>query len=442
MLGAASHQRHRFRFDANSPADPGRDVLKSKMRKTEASPAPGRRMSRLALALLLLLCGSACRGALQASSSGDDDSGVDDNNGGTGDDDTGTGDDDTGTGDDDTGTGDDDSGAGDDDSGAGDDDSGTGDDDDTPATPVRFIAMGDTGEGNTAQSEVAAVISTVCASQGCDFVILLGDNFYDIGVESVTDGQWDSKFEQPYADINLPFYPALGNHDGGDDFLGGTGINVEQGDNQVDYTYAGSSPPPWGPGTTKWTLPSRWYHHNHANADFYGLDTSQIFFDDLYIPFLTPDFGDLVDGQRAWLNTQLAASPATNWRIAYGHHPYLSNGPHGNAGMYEGQSFIPYADGEEIKNFFDDNVCGNVDLYLCGHDHSRQWLSDTCDGTELMVSGAGAKTSEIEGTNPVYFQDADTEGFVWIEILGNTMTVQWWDRNGAMNYEGTLTKGS
>ena len=365
----------------------------------------------------------------------------DDGNTNPGDDDKSAGDDDTGSGDGNVGSDDDDSGSDDDDSGSDNNGSGTGDDD-SAHTPVRFIAMGDTGEGNTAQYEVAAVIGTVCANQGCDFVILLGDNFYDIGVESVTDGQWDSKFEQPYADINLPFYPALGNHDGGDDFLGGTGINVEQGDNQVDYTYAGSSPPPWGPGTTKWTLPSRWYHHNHANVDFYGLDTSQIFFDGLYIPFLTPDFGDLVDGQRAWLNAQLAASPATNWRIAYGHHPYLSNGPHGNAGMYEGLPFVPYANGEEIKDFFDANVCGNVDLYLCGHDHSRQWLTDTCDGTAFMVSGAGAKTTEIEGNNPVYFQDADTEGFAWIEIVGDTMTVQWWDKTGAMNYEGILQRGS
>jgi len=299
--------------------------------------------------------------------------------------------------------------------------------------------MGDTGEGNTAQSEVAAVIETVCANQGCDFVILLGDNFYNIGVDSVTDPQWDSKFETPYANINLPFYPSLGNHDGGDDFLGGTGINVEQGDNQVDYTYSGTSPPPWPSGTTKWNLPSRWHRHSHGPVDMFVLDTSEIFFDGLHIPWLTADFGDLVDDQEAWLQSALSTSSAT-WKIAYGHHPYISNGPHGNAGSYDGVSAIPYANGGEIEDFVNAHLCGNVDLYLSGHDHSRQWLTDTCNGTSFMVSGAGAKTTDFEGSNPTYWQDDTTEGFTWFEIIGNTMTVQWWDKNGVMNYDGVITK--
>ena len=57
-----------------------------------------------------------------------------------------------------------------------------------------------------------------------------------------------------------------------------------------------------------------------------------------------------------------------------------------------------------------------------------------------MVSGAGAKTTDFEGNNPTYWQDDSTEGFAWFEIIGNTMTVQWWDRNGNMNYDGVITK--
>ena len=393
---------------------------------------------RIHLVTLLLALSMGCSLGLGPRGGRDDDTA-------TGDDDTATGDDDTTTGDDDSSSGDDDTtGTGDDDSASGDDDtSATGDDDTTTATPVRFVAMGDTGEGNDAQNAVAGVIETVCANQGCDFVLLLGDNFYDIGVDSVTDPQWDEKFEGPYANINLPFYAVLGNHDGGDDFLGGTGINVSQGDNQVAYSTAGSSPSPWEPaGTTKWTLPSRWYSHNHENVDFFGLDTSEIFFDGLYIPILTDNFGPLVDAQESWLEAELAASPTTNWRIAYGHHPYLSNGPHGNAGSYEGVPGIPYVDGGEIKDFFDAHVCGRVDLYLCGHDHSRQWLTTKCNGTTMMVSGAGAKTSDIEGNNPVYFQDATTPGFVWIEILGDNASVQWWDKDGTKNYEGFMSRSS
>jgi len=169
------------------------------------------------------------------------------------------------------------------------------------------------------------------------------------------------------------------------------------------------------------------------------LDTSQIFFDGLDVPFYE-DFGDLVDSQETWLQGALSSSTAT-WKIAYGHHPYLSNGPHGNAGSYEGlPGGVWYASGVEIQEFIDGQICGNVDLYLSGHDHSRQWLTETCNGTAFMVSGAGAKTTDFEGSNATYWQDDTTEGFTWFEIIGNTMTVQWWDKNGVMNYDGVITK--
>lgn len=326
--------------------------------------------------------------------------------------------------DDDSGADDDDTVGDDDDTTVGDDDDLGDDDDSTPApTPVRFVAMGDTGEGNADQATVAAAIETLCAAQGCDFVLLLGDNFYDVGVEDINDSLWQSHFEVPYANIDLPFYPTLGNHDGG---AGGTGLDVFRGNVQVEYSLT----------STKWVMPDRYYAHVHENAHFLSLDTSLMFFDGL--PIIT----GLVDDQETWLAQELAAS-TSEWRIAYGHHPYLSNGPHGNAGNYEGlPDFIPYAAGTEIKDFMDANLCGNVDLYLCGHDHSRQWLVDTCQGTELIVSGAGAKRTDIEGNNPTYWQDTDddTEGFVWIEILGPTMTIEFRNKFGQLDYTGTLTK--
>ena len=276
---------------------------------------------------------------------------------------------------------------------------------------------------------MASVVEQVCNAQGCDFVLLLGDNHYDIGVEDVNDNLWQSQFEIPYANINLPFYPSLGNHDGGSEFLGGTGVNVSQGDNQVDYTAF----------STKWTMPGRWYGHTHGDVDFIALDTSSAFFDGLNIPFVTDDFGSLVDAQETWVDDYINNS-LSSWKIAYGHHPYLSNGPHGNAGNYEGFDWIPYANGENIKDFMDNHVCGKVDLYLCGHDHSRQWLTGTCAGTALMVSGAGAKTTDFEGTNGTVWQEDQNPGFVWIEINGAVATVEWWDLNGQLNYTDLLPK--
>ncbi|MCP4869486.1 MAG: hypothetical protein GY898_12295 [Proteobacteria bacterium] len=359
-----------------------------------------------------------------------DDDDDDDSAAGTDDDDVAPDDDDVAPDDDDVAPDDDDV-APDDDDVAPDDDDIAPDDDDTtpePTVPVRWIAMGDTGEGNDDQYAVSAAIQTLCAAQGCDFVVLLGDNFYDEGVESTTDPLWASAFEDPYANLptDLVFYPSLGNHDGG---AGGTGLDMARGDIQVDYSAV----------STRWNMPGRWYKHSHGNVDMFAIDTSSVFFDG---GFLCGECDDNSADQVTWLQNEWAGASTGTWKIAYGHHPYLSNGPHGNAGLYEGIPFLPYVSGDEVKGFLESNVCGQVDFYLCGHDHSRQYLQDTCSGTNLIVAGSGAKRTDIEGSNPVHWQDTDddTEGFVWFEADGNTLTVQFWNKNGTMDYEDILTK--
>ncbi|HET6583236.1 MAG TPA: hypothetical protein VFG69_07310, partial [Nannocystaceae bacterium] len=74
---------------------------------------------------------------------------------------------------------------------------------------VRFVALGDAGEGNEAQFAVAAAMADVCAERGCDFALYLGDNFYDNGVTSSMDVLFEERFEVPYAALDFPFYVAL-----------------------------------------------------------------------------------------------------------------------------------------------------------------------------------------------------------------------------------------
>ncbi|MCK6528193.1 metallophosphoesterase [Myxococcota bacterium] len=356
------------------------------------------------------------------SSSPDDDTGAPDDDTGTPDDDTGTPDDDTGTPDDDTGTPDDDTGAPDDDAtppdddtGAPDDDSSPPDDDTTPPPPpevVRFAALGDTGEGNTDQYLVSEVMKSVCDTRGCDFVLLLGDNIYDSGVDSPTDPDWDSLFELPYAAFDIPFYPVLGNHD-----YGGEGIGWELWKGQYEVDHTDYSP--------IWTMPDIYHTFTAGPAAFFALDTTQAFW-------------WLAEGQKSDVQSWISASTAT-WKFAFGHHPYLSNGPHGDAGNYEGLWFLPIVNGEGVQDLLDDVVCGQVDLYLCGHDHSRQFLTETCDDTMLIVSGAGAKNTDLEGSHAVEFE-SEVEGFFWFEVVGNEMTIATYDKNGLLEYEGLRTK--
>ena len=279
---------------------------------------------------------------------------------------------------------------------------------------VRFVAMGATGEGNAGQLQVAAAIQAKCAASGCDFVQLLGNNFYDSGVDSTSDSQWNSKFEVPYADIDLPFYAVLGNHDYGN---AGAGSDAAKAQHQVDYTAV-------SPGG-KWRMPAKHYHRSVNHVEFFALDsTMQMFGTDA--------------AQRTAVAGWLAASTAT-WKIAFGLHSYRSNGQHGNAGTYEGIPGIPIVSGAGVKSFMDQIVCGNVDLHLSAFDHSLQWLQSTCAGTELIVSGAGSKLSALPRTNPVHFQSSQL-GFVYVVIDGNTLTAEFIDTAGTVLFTRSIVK--
>ena len=283
----------------------------------------------------------------------------------------------------------------------------------TPVKPtghVKFVALGDAGEGNDNQYLVADAIEQVCAQRGCEFAIYLGDNFYDVGVESVTDEQFQDKFELPYMDLDFPFYVALGNHDYG--ILGNEWIKSQY---QVEYTQF----------SDKWVLPSEFYAFEAAHVKFYVLDTARLI------------YREDVEPQREFMQAEIAsAGEGIGWHIAMGHHPYISNGRHGNAGHYDGLNGSNLS-GRHIKDFFDAEVCGKMTVYFSGHDHDRQWLHPTC-GTEFVVSGAGAKLRRFEhrDQNPTYFEDDQIPGFAWVEILDDTMTVAFYDREGNLQYEG------
>lgn len=278
---------------------------------------------------------------------------------------------------------------------------------------VRFVAMGDTGKGNQGQKDVAAAVAAKCAASGCDFIQLLGDNIYDSGVGSTTDPQWQSKFEIPYAAISTPFYVVLGNHDYGGE---GAGWQFGRGAHEIAYSAVSS----------KWKLPAAHYQHTKEHVQFLALDTNLMMY----------NVG--VDKQKAALAGWLASSTST-WKIAFGHHCILSNGDHGNAGNYDGLWWIPIAGGQGVKKFFDENVCGKVDMYIAGHDHSRQWMTGTCKGTELIVSGAGASTTDLPGRQPSRF-GSDKLGFLYVTVTDRSLTGEFINAAGTVEFTRTITK--
>lgn len=273
---------------------------------------------------------------------------------------------------------------------------------------VRFVVVGDTGRGDSSQLAVAAGIGAKCAADGCDFIQLLGDNIYPSGVGSVDDPQWQSKFEIPYQGLTFPFYAVLGNHD-----YGGNGAGNELAKAQFEIDYSSVSP--------KWKMPAAHYRRSWRHVDLLGLDTN--------LQVLGLDAGQRVDVAE-WLGASQG-----EWRIAFGHHPYLSNGPHGNAGVYDGV----VGGGAGVASFLEDIVCGNVDVYFSGHDHSLQWLTSTCAGTELVVSGAGSQPSTLPGANATRFQSLGP-GFAYVVADGDRLTIEMIAADGTLLFSRGLTK--
>ena len=317
--------------------------------------------------------------------------------------------------------------------GGGGDDVPTGDASPVAPKRVRFIALGDTGKGNADQRKVAVAIRDLCAMRGCDFVLMLGDNIYDAGVDSVTDAQWQSKFEEPYRDIDLPFYVALGNHDYGGKLIidaPGIGNEWERGKIEVDYSAV----------STKWNMPDTHYTFTHGHVGFVVLDTNAILWDNTV-------YGD----QAAWLPNAMMEVAGKDWVFVAGHHPYRSNGTHGNAGNYDAPELagipipnpLPIQSGNAMKDFFDAHVCGLGPVYFSGHDHSRQWLDEpgALCGTQMIVTGAGSSTTEIRDRgNKVFFEDATKVGFMYVDIDDNRFTGEFHDGDGMLDFARTFTK--
>jgi tartrate-resistant acid phosphatase type 5 len=280
---------------------------------------------------------------------------------------------------------------------------------------VRFAVTGDTGKGTPGQLTVARALQQKCNADGCDFVILLGDNIYESGVTGVDDPQWQEKFEVPYRDIDVPFYAVLGNHD-----YGALGLGTEFNKGPFEVAYSSKS--------TKWKMPATHYTFQKGNVGFVGIDTNSIL------------WGNTDHGVQSSWYAGAVAQLATTWKIVAGHHPYLSNGTQGNAGAYNDPTglLFPETFGGHVKSFFETHVCGTADLYLAGHDHSRQWLQPSC-GTELVVSGTGAEGTALASRNPSFWESVAL-GFFYVVIRGKELRGQFINEMGGVEFERILTK--
>jgi tartrate-resistant acid phosphatase type 5 len=282
----------------------------------------------------------------------------------------------------------------------------------TPGTRyLQFEAVGDFGTGAGGQRDVAVSMAKKAESDSISFVLVLGDNFYESGVASVNDEQWESAFEHMYdqPSLNVPFYAILGNHD--------YRTNPEA---QVEYTNV----------SKRWKMPQRYFTFVRAiddttTSEYFCLDTNPLAYLSVGEAKSLSDTSQ-EKRQLQWLSRQLEQSTA-RWKIVLGHHPLYSGGEHG--------------DNETLQYLLEPIFTKyKVDFYLCGHDHDLELLKPI-HGVTYVVSGAGSKHRDVRWRENTRFAETNL-GFVFFRISANESVVEFLNRSGSVQYAYTVQKSA
>jgi predicted phosphodiesterase len=210
--------------------------------------------------------------------------------------------------------------------------------------------IGDTGTGTSDQLLVAKALE----SEGCHNILHTGDIIYPNGIKAIDSQLVISNFMTPYKQTleQSKVFLSLGNHD-----------------------YRGE--------TQLWSQIANTNENLYHPAPYYN-----VIFNEACI-FIVDTNLNYRSGQERWLKSQLETLNGNcKVKIAVGHHPYKSSGHHGDApGM--------------IEKFLKQFVIGKFDIYLAGHDHQLS-VEKPVKGTQLLISGAGAKVRPIKNNKATY----------------------------------------
>jgi acid phosphatase len=285
---------------------------------------------------------------------------------------------------------------------------------DAKGAGLNFLVFGDWGRhGEKDQEEVAMQMEIAANAMQAQFIISVGDNFYERGVASTDDPQWQKTFEKVYIapSLQVPWHVALGNHD----YLGNC-------DAQIAYSQL----------SRRWKMPARYYTLSRqidaaTTVDFFFLDTTPMVRSYWHEPgyrerVRTQD----VPKQLEWFKAALAASNA-QWKIVIGHHP-----------IYSGGGIFGHGDTHElIATVLPLLKQHQVQAYFNGHDHNLQHLQ--VGTVNLFDSGAGSRARPVFKTKYTQFAKA-CSGFTTVSLRADTMTVRLIDWQGKVLYTADLPR--
>lgn len=250
----------------------------------------------------------------------------------------------------------------------------------TAMCKLPFMSVGDWGTVNDNSTAVGEQMGIYAEINDVNFVLSLGDHFYDRGVANDTDPQWDDTFHTlfPATSLDKMWYAVLGNHD----YLGSTQAQVDYDLNDRD---------------NRWYMPNNFYDvkidvpaenedclGNLFTAHFIFLDTQVLAPYAHYLGDLPEDIDEQTSAHKVWLEDTLANSNS-DWIIISGHYHIYTVGLDS---IY--QDLASYL----IPLF----QAYSVDAYISGHEHNIQHLT-TIPSTSSSVSGSDDKDDKDDSGN-------------------------------------------
>ncbi|KAL0355009.1 UNVERIFIED_CONTAM: Purple acid phosphatase 17 [Sesamum radiatum] len=325
---------------------------------------------------------------------------------------------------------------------------------------LRFLVVGDWGrKGDFNQSRVAFQMGRIGEELDIDFVVSTGDNFYDNGLEGEDDPNFLDSFSNIYTANSLQkqWFSVLGNHD-----------------------YRGDAVAELSPFLRE--MDSRWLCLRSFVVD---AEIAELFFVDT-TPFVDEYFSDPGEHKYDWrgvspvntytsqvlndLEVALKESRA-RWKIVVGHHAIRSVGHHGDTQELVDQLLPLLQDVEEalkesrakwkivvghhpirsVGHHGDTNElvhrllpilqANKVDLYVNGHDHCLEHISDDESTIQFLTSGGGSKawrgdSDKADGLKFFY----DGQGFMSVQLTQSNVEIAFYDVFGMILYKWTTFK--
>ncbi|EPS60125.1 hypothetical protein M569_14680, partial [Genlisea aurea] len=118
------------------------------------------------------------------------------------------------------------------------------------------------------------------------------------------------------------------------------------------------------------------------------------------------------------------------WKIVVGHHAIRSVGHHGDTH-------------ELVRRLLPLLQANNVDLYMNGHDHCLERISDSKSPLQFVTSGAGSKAwrGDVKNLNDQglrFFYDG--QGFVSVRLSDSDIELVFYDVDGRVLHQWVRSK--